>query len=48
MPFHSITGAKVVLHTHQTWATALNMLKDNRLVPASQRVLDWRMPGYAS
>jgi ribulose-5-phosphate 4-epimerase/fuculose-1-phosphate aldolase len=26
----------VVLHTHQTWAVALNMLKDNRLVPASQ------------
>ena len=26
----------MVLHTHQTWAVALNMLKDNRLVPASQ------------
>jgi ribulose-5-phosphate 4-epimerase/fuculose-1-phosphate aldolase len=25
-----------VLHTHQTWAVALNMLKDNRLLPASQ------------
>jgi ribulose-5-phosphate 4-epimerase/fuculose-1-phosphate aldolase len=24
------------MHTHQTWALALNMLKDNRLVPASQ------------
>lgn len=35
-PIHRITGAKVVLHTHQTWATALNMLKDNRLLPASQ------------
>jgi ribulose-5-phosphate 4-epimerase/fuculose-1-phosphate aldolase len=35
-PIHRITGARVVLHTHQTWATALNMLKDNRLVPASQ------------
>ncbi len=35
-PIHRITGAKVVLHTHQTWALALNMLKDNRLVPASQ------------
>ena len=35
-PIHRITGAKVVLHTHQTWAVALNMLKDNRLVPASQ------------
>ena len=35
-PIHRITGAKVVLHTHQTWAVALNMLKDNRIVPASQ------------
>jgi ribulose-5-phosphate 4-epimerase/fuculose-1-phosphate aldolase len=35
-PIHRITGARVVLHTHQTWALALNMLKDNRLVPASQ------------
>ena len=35
-PIHRITGARVVLHTHQTWAVALNMLKDNRLVPASQ------------
>jgi ribulose-5-phosphate 4-epimerase/fuculose-1-phosphate aldolase len=35
-PIHRITGAKVVLHTHQTWAVALNMLKDNRLLPASQ------------
>jgi ribulose-5-phosphate 4-epimerase/fuculose-1-phosphate aldolase len=35
-PIHRITGAQVVLHTHQTWATALNMLKDNRLLPASQ------------
>ena len=35
-PIHRITGAKVVLHTHQTWATALNMLQDNRLLPASQ------------
>jgi len=35
-PIHRVTGAKVVLHTHQTWATALNMLKDNRLLPASQ------------
>jgi len=26
----------VVLHTHQTWAVALNMLQDNRLLPASQ------------
>jgi len=25
-----------VLHTHQTWAVALNMLQDNRLLPASQ------------
>jgi ribulose-5-phosphate 4-epimerase/fuculose-1-phosphate aldolase len=35
-PIHRITGAKVVLHTHQTWAVTLNMLKDNRLLPASQ------------
>ncbi|MFK7963809.1 MAG: class II aldolase/adducin family protein [Burkholderiaceae bacterium] len=35
-PIHRITGAKVVLHTHQHWAVALNMLKDNRLLPATQ------------
>src|ERR1700712_1541533 len=35
-PLHRITGAKVVLHTHQTWALALNMLQNNRLVPATQ------------
>ena len=35
-PIHRITGARVVLHTHQTWAIALNMLQDNRLLPASQ------------
>ena len=35
-PIHRITGAKVVLHTHQTWALALNMLKENRLLPANQ------------
>ncbi|MEO7055780.1 MAG: class II aldolase/adducin family protein [Caldimonas sp.] len=35
-PVHRITGARVVLHTHQTWTMALNMLKDNRLLPASQ------------
>ena len=35
-PIHRITGASVVLHTHQTWAVALNMLQDNRLLPASQ------------
>jgi ribulose-5-phosphate 4-epimerase/fuculose-1-phosphate aldolase len=35
-PIHRIAGAKVVLHTHQTWALALNMLEDNRLLPASQ------------
>ena len=35
-PIHRITGARVVLHTHQTWALALNMLQNNRLVPASQ------------
>jgi len=35
-PIHRIKGANVVLHTHQTWATSLNMLKDNRLLPATQ------------
>lgn len=35
-PIHRITGARVVMHTHQTWAVALNMLKDNRVVPATQ------------
>jgi len=35
-PIHRLTGAKVVLHTHQPWALALNMLQDNRLLPATQ------------
>ena len=35
-PIHRIAGARVVLHTHQTWALALNMLENNRLIPASQ------------
>jgi ribulose-5-phosphate 4-epimerase/fuculose-1-phosphate aldolase len=35
-PIHRVTGVRVVLHTHQTWAVALNMLKNNRLLPASQ------------
>jgi len=35
-PVHRLAGAQVVLHTHQTWATALNMLENNRLIPASQ------------
>lgn len=35
-PIHRISGARVVMHTHQTWATALNMLENNRLLPASQ------------
>jgi len=35
-PIHRITGVKVVLHTHQTWALALNMLENNRILPASQ------------
>ena len=35
-PIHRSAGARVVLHTHQTWAMALNMLQDNRLLPASQ------------
>ncbi len=35
-PIHRIAGARVVMHTHQTWTLALNMLDDNRLVPSSQ------------
>jgi ribulose-5-phosphate 4-epimerase/fuculose-1-phosphate aldolase len=35
-PIHRLCGARVVMHTHQTWAVALNMLKNNRLLPASQ------------
>ena len=35
-PIHRISGARVVLHTHQTWTLALNMLENNRLLPASQ------------
>jgi len=35
-PIHRITGVRVVLHTHQTWAVALNMLQNNRLLPTSQ------------
>ena len=35
-PIHRLTGARVVLHTHQPWALALNMLENNRLLPANQ------------
>lgn len=35
-PIHRLGGARVVMHTHQTWALALNMLVDNRLLPTSQ------------
>ncbi len=35
-PIHRISGTRVVMHTHQTWVMALNMLEDNRLLPASQ------------
>ena len=35
-PIHRITGKRVVMHTHQTWAVALNMLENNRLISASQ------------
>ncbi len=35
-PVHRICGAPVVFHTHQPWALALNMLKDNRLIPGNQ------------
>jgi ribulose-5-phosphate 4-epimerase/fuculose-1-phosphate aldolase len=43
-PIHRITGRRVVFHTHQTWAVALNMLKDNRVVPASQTAAVLRRP----
>jgi len=35
-PIHRLTGARVVMHTHQTWAVALNSLKNNRLLPVNQ------------
>jgi len=35
-PIHRITGARVVMHTHQTWALALNGLQNNRLLPINQ------------
>ena len=35
-PIHRITGRRAVFHTHQNWAMALNMLEDNRLIPACQ------------
>ena len=39
-PIHRLAGAAVVLHTHQTWALALNSLQDNRLLP-----MGWRKDG---
>ena len=35
-PIHRVTGKRVVMHTHQPWTLALNMLKNNRLLPATQ------------
>ena len=35
-PIHRISGRAVVLHTHQNWALAMNMLENNRLIPACQ------------
>jgi len=35
-PIHRLSGVRVVLHTHQHWALALNMLQNNRLLPISQ------------
>lgn len=35
-PIHRISGRQVVFHTHQNWVLALNMLENNRLVPACQ------------
>ena len=40
-PIHRITGARVVMHTHQVWALALNMLENNRLIPASQPAISF-------
>ena len=40
-PIHQTTGVRVVMHTHQTWALALNMLEDNRLMPASQTAVSF-------
>ena len=46
-PIHRICGVNVVLHTHQTWAVALNMLQrqppaagepDRRLLPRPHRL----------
>jgi ribulose-5-phosphate 4-epimerase/fuculose-1-phosphate aldolase len=35
-PLHRIASANVVLHTHQNWALALNLLVDNKLLFVSQ------------
>ncbi|MCP4983499.1 MAG: hypothetical protein GY935_23740 [Gammaproteobacteria bacterium] len=35
-PIHCISGRRVVFHTHQNWALVLNMLENNRLIPACQ------------
>ncbi len=35
-PLHRLSGRRVIFHTHQNWALALNMLDDNRLIPACQ------------
>lgn len=35
-PVHRISGKRVVMHTHQPWTLALNMLEGNRLLPATQ------------
>ncbi len=35
-PLHRVAGVNVVLHTHQNWALALNMLDNNRLLSTSQ------------
>ena len=35
-PIHRISGKSVVFHTHQNWVLALNMLENNRLIPACQ------------
>ena len=35
-PIHRICGARVVLHTHQTWAVALNMLETTASCPPAR------------
>ena len=47
-PLHRLTGANVILHTHQTWALALNMLEDNRLQALALSVAEAGGPAAAA